>query len=227
MAIAIYYGYNRKENCINYLKDKMSLENEELYTKNIQINKLLYNINNTQIKLEKLIKEVAFATDVVDRSMQEIAVGYSESVKEIENISSSVSGLLAQIKLLDSISKELSTKIDILNKTNNILQDIGSSISLYALNASIEASKITESKGFSVIASEIRKLADRMKVETSIIKKEFDTMISLMNQIPDLSEKILNAIENINSSLVNESALIEELTAKSEEFQLKFHDSMH
>ncbi len=160
---------------------------------------------------------MAFATDVVDRSMQEIAVGYSESAKEIENISTSVSGLLAQIKLLDSISKELSTKIDILNKTNNILQDIGSSISLYALNASIEASKITESKGFSVIASEIRKLADRMKVETSIVKKEFDTMISLMNQIPDLSEKILNAIENINSSLVNESALIEELTAKSEE----------
>ncbi|WAM31926.1 [Fe-Fe] hydrogenase large subunit C-terminal domain-containing protein [Caldicellulosiruptor naganoensis] len=217
MAIAIYYGYNRKENCVNYLKDKLSLENEELYTKNIQINKLLDNINNTQKQLEELINEVAFATDVVDRSMQEIAVGYSESAKEIENISTSVSGLLAQIKLLDSISKELSTKIDILNKTNNILQDIGSSISLYALNASIEASKITESKGFSVIASEIRKLADRMKVETSIVKKEFDTMISLMNQIPDLSEKILNAIENINSSLVNESALIEELTAKSEE----------
>jgi len=217
MAIAIYYGYNRKENCVNYLKDKVSLENEELYYKNVQINKLLDEIHNTQIELEKLIKEVALATDAVDKSMQEISVGYSENAKEIENISTSVCELLDQIKLLDNISKDLSKKIDVLNKTNNILQDIGSSISLYALNASIEASKITESKGFSVIATEIRKLADKMKVETSVVKKEFDTMINLMNQIPDLSEKILSAIESINSSLVNESALIEELTAKSEE----------
>ncbi|MFN4268797.1 MAG: hypothetical protein ACK4EZ_08190 [Fervidobacterium pennivorans] len=49
------------------------------------------------------------------------------------------------------------------------------------------------------------------------MRKEFDVMIQEMNEIPKLSETILKTLEQINNSLVNESSIIEELTAKGEE----------
>ncbi|MFN3328255.1 MAG: hypothetical protein ACK40U_05280, partial [Fervidobacterium pennivorans] len=67
------------------------------------------------------------------------------------------------------------------------------------------------------IASEIGKLASKMKNETTSLRKEFDVMIQEMNEIPKLSETILKTLEQINNSLVNESSIIEELTAKGEE----------
>lgn len=56
-----------------------------------------------------------------------------------------------------------------------------------------------------------------MKNETTSLRKEFDVMIQEMNEIPKLSETILKTLEQINNSLVNESSIIEELTAKGEE----------
>ncbi|AEM74761.1 [Fe-Fe] hydrogenase large subunit C-terminal domain-containing protein [Caldicellulosiruptor acetigenus] len=217
MAKAIFYGLNKKENCINYLKDLFVIENQELIEKNSQINRLMEEVHQTKERLEILLKEVAEATQIIDKSMQEVAVGYSENAKEIEAISISISNLVEQIKTLDNVSKELAGKIDILSTTNRVLQEIGDNIALYALNAAIESSKFEQAKGFMVIATEIRKLAERIKQETSTIRKNFSLLIDLMNKIPEFSSRSLEMIENISNSLVNESALVEELTAKSEE----------
>jgi len=217
MAIAIYHALNKKENCVNYLKDKNLLEMEELQQMNQNMLQLFESVNSTQDKLKKILDEVSAATKTVNKSMHEVSMAYNENAKEIERISNSVTSLLDQIKFLDDLSKNLSKKISVVDRTNSILQDTGTSISMYALNASIEASKIADSKGFSVIASEIGKLASKMKNETTSLRKEFDVMIQEMNEIPKLSETILKTLEQINNSLVNESSIIEELTAKGEE----------
>ncbi|MCK4795730.1 MAG: 4Fe-4S binding protein [Spirochaetes bacterium] len=76
--------------------------------------------------------------------------------------------------------------------------EVSKQINLLSLNASIEASRTGETgKGFSVVSTEIRKLADKTKTET-------DKIFTIM-------QKITNEINNININTDN-------LTGESSEF---------
>lgn len=94
-----------------------------------------------------------------------------------------------KIQTIAELILELSDFVQSISSTIGLVEDIAEQTNLLALNAAVEAARAGEhGKGFAVVASEIRKLADESKQATTKI-------ISLINDIQQTANSTVLATE--------------------------------
>jgi len=164
--------------------------------------------------MEKIIELRNAAADInssmhqTNLSIEEIAEGSQKLVNTIAIVVTS--GEYAEQKINDTASILTS------------IQNIASQSNLLALNAAIEAARAGESgKGFSVVASEIKKLS---QLSSSSAKKVSETLLEIRKSIQD----IVTVINNSNVIAENQAAATEEITATISEMAvaIKILESM-
>lgn len=145
--------------------------------------KLAYNVTNVQIQV--------FDTDDLS----------NEGLSKIEKLDSSLSDLKSAFTISSSTVNELVSKLESVNSITDSINQIASLTNLLSLNAAIEAARAGEAgKGFSVVAGEVRKLADNSKQAVQSITKILD----------EIKKDILNASTAMNSG--NEAIIIQQTT---------------
>jgi methyl-accepting chemotaxis protein len=155
----------------------------------VLFNKLSNFINDMDDKLwsliedmEKMVSKVkngTYAVDILDK-------------KILESVNSS--------NIMNNNIKELISSSKSVSKFTNVIKEISETIKLLSFNAQIEAARAGENgKGFSVIANEVNKLAQKT-IETT---KEINNTV----QNIDLDiEKVLNSMK-LSESAINEATL--------------------
>jgi len=127
-------------------------------------------------------------------------------IKSLSNISKSFEGVIDRIKQLEGSINQASDITALINS-------ISEQTNLLALNAAIEAARAGESgKGFSVVADEIRKLAEQSKHSSDTISGLLSNVSSetsdLVKETGDVSNELTQEVATINAALSSFKSII-------------------
>ena len=180
---------------------------EEMSATMLNINEATQGISNTSLELSSSTQEVSSYTMLIDKLTEELNRQAKErelNSNEIMNRATAIkeNAESASIKTIslynekESKIKNAIEDIEIVKEIDNMAEAIGqiaNQTNLLSLNASIEAASAGEAgKGFSVVAEEIRKLAEKSGQTANEIKKN----------IVQVRAVIENFIGNTNDILV-------------------------
>lgn len=144
MVTAIYNGFNRKENCIYYIKSQVEYQREnaiQLAEENRAEKEIVKqqgeNIIETVNKINKDFKALHEAVD-------QMAEGNTSNAEESTEIAKYMHDITDFCKNLDNSMHEIDSMISELTVNNEEVVSIASQTNLLALNASIEAARAGE-----------------------------------------------------------------------------------
>ncbi len=185
-----------------------------------QVSKAIDEISQGSVAQASSTQEAASEMGELSEGLGQI----SNSTAEMNNISESTRILsnkgLEIVKFLMDKSEEtkrttetvseivddMSRSTEEINKISDTINQITEQTNLLSLNASIEAARAGEAgRGFSVVADEIRKLAEQSKSSTGEIKR-------IVEIIKGKSNTAVNAMQKAKSIVIAQDKTVEETT---------------
>lgn len=196
------------------VNDSVNDSNERMASLTIKIDEVNGHVTDRAAEME----ETAASTEVMNQNAanirssieaisndtnngKEVSKGISERAQALKQ--SVVQSRERAAALTEDINKNLRHAIEqskAVNKINELsagIMEIGEQTNLLSLNASIEAARAGEhGKGFSVVADEIRKLAEDSQNAVEAIQGITQQVVVAVNNLSDNSEKAISFISN-------------------------------
>ena len=133
----------------------------------------------------------------------------NDVVTKVNEIQSMSSETISSMKVLSKRSSEISRVL-------GMITEISSQTNLLALNAAIEAANAGEyGRGFSVVAEEIRKLAEDSKNSANEIQELVDSVKNDTQQAVSITERMNENITFSADASIEASRVFEEMAASS------------
>jgi twitching motility protein PilJ len=168
-----------------------------------QAEELAVTLNSVQVMTNSIqrVAEAAKEAETVAREASKIAQKGGEAVENtvagILEIRETVAETTRKVKRLAESSQEI-------NSIVAIVSQIASRTNLLALNASIEAARAGEAgRGFSIVAHEVRQLADRSA-------KSLKEIEQIVMQIQSETSSVMMAMEEGTQQVIHQTKLAEE-----------------
>ena len=184
-------------------------------------------------------------TDITNSTSKNLE-SVQDSFHGMQNISSEIGRVSGQIDTFQSTVEKLNQNSSNIRDIAALINDVSEQTNLLALNAAIEAARAGEhGRGFAVVADEVRKLAEKVKVATEDINKNISDMIGLVretdsgareiktyseniqNVVDDATDKfqhMMNDLEQNSSNLLQISSAMEELSVTNIEIHEKVNN---
>ncbi|AKL93827.1 methyl-accepting chemotaxis protein TlpB [Clostridium aceticum] len=148
-------------------------------------------------------KEVKSSAGAVVMAAEEASNLAQGGVKSIEEVQSTIQKMITVAEGTAAMVKDLEENIKEINMAGQLITEIAEQTNLLALNAAIEAARAGEhGRGFSVVAEEVRKLAEASRSASGEI-------IDLITRIKGETEKVVLATEESITGVEKGSCIID------------------
>ncbi|MEM9880714.1 MAG: PAS domain-containing methyl-accepting chemotaxis protein, partial [Pseudomonadota bacterium] len=157
------------------------------------------------------VQSVATASEQFASSAAEIAQSMVASTQDVKKV-------LEEAVSADDSTKKLNELAGSMNGIVDVINDIASQINLLALNATIEAARAGEAgRGFSVVASEVKSLANQVSKATDQISSEITNVQDVSHDVVKRLGAINAKVESVHESVTGVAAAVDEQTATTRE----------
>jgi len=154
----------------------------------LNLSSLVKQINEVNESIATMEKTANHIIDDINRGGKSVA----ESIDRINNLKNDTEGVSKVITDLGMASNQIGEIVE-------LISGVAEQTNMLALNAAIEAARAGEAgKGFSVVADEIRKLAEETSNASSRIAK---LIVEIKNGVDTAVNRMENSISSLNSSV--------------------------
>jgi methyl-accepting chemotaxis protein len=210
MAVAVFHGLNLPENCIFF--DRRLLHEEQLAIKNKdnELSQRMYEIEEMRENAKKLSAalygQLNRLSDVMAALEKEIDIS-NENIQNVHNKIDINRGEAQKVKGIVDLIHEDIVKYEGISASIVVLAN---QIDLLSINASIEAARAgSVGKGFSVVADEVKVLANKTKLSANTAQEINESLMPML-------DKILNFINDLNESIGQTGSAMDGVAAKTE-----------
>jgi methyl-accepting chemotaxis protein len=164
------------------------------------------------------VRQVSHSSEELRASIREIAQSMNETSRMVHKTLAEATEANIKMKQLASSSQEIGDVIKVINS-------IAQQTNLLALNATIEAARAGDAgRGFSVVANEVKELANQTAAATEEITRKINTIqgdtkssVEAIRVISDSINKINEIASQISAAVQEQNATTDELTRISAE----------
>ena len=199
---------------------------EDIYSKADNQNMLSARVSDGIDGVEKAVtildEKIVQQSEAVEKSseaVEDIHSSINSANQAIERISNEYAVIVAETEDGRQKQNQVLNQVDVivqqaqnLAQANAVISSIASQTNLLAMNAAIEAAHAGESgKGFSVVADEIRKLAENSATQSTAVTKLIDDIEKAIEGIVTVSKSSSDSFSSLGGKIQGMNALLAEI----------------